>query len=77
MLLELASSESRQIVIEDRHLAMVGLQEADDVSERHALADSTATDDHEGLTPFDLEVEPFQDGAGAERLVEVLEMNHR
>ncbi len=59
----------------DDHVALVGVEQADDVLDAHRLAGARWAEDHRHLALGDPEVEPAQHAVGAEGLVHVDELD--
>src|SRR5206468_3149256 len=57
-------------------VAGIGVQQSDDVLQRHTLARAGVADDDHGLRVANLELEPSQHLLAIERLVQVLEFDH-
>ena len=57
-------------------VAFVGLEQPDDVLDRHRLSGARITDDDHRLALVDVEGEPFEDLLRAEGLVNVVELDH-
>ena len=60
----------------DPDLARVGLEQSDDVLDRHGLAGAGIADDDHGLALGHVEGEALEHALGAEGLVDVLELDH-
>ena len=60
----------------DPDFALIGLQKADDVFDRHRLAGSRVADDDHGLAFVDLKRETAEHLLGPESLVDVLQLDH-
>src|SRR5262249_33711011 len=73
---ERSATEPRDLRAVDEDVAPVRMEEAEEVLEQHRLASAAAADHHHDLPGGHVEVEPAQDGLGAERLLELLDADH-
>ena len=60
----------------DEHLPGVGLEQADQVLEQHALAAAAAANDDDRLALLNPEAHAVQDGMGAEALLQIADFDH-
>ena len=74
---EIGPGELIDVLAVDPHLALVRLEEPDDVLDGHGLAGPRIADDDHGLALFHREGEAAEHLFGAESLVDVLELDHR
>ena len=75
--IELDRSHAAEVLAVDDDVTSVGLQQADDVLERHAFARSGAADDHDRLASLDVDREVAQHLPPSERLRQVLQRDGR
>ena len=66
-----------QVLARHHHGAAVGLQQADEVFQQHALAGAAAADDGEHFARHDVEVHAAQHDLSAEALVQPLGADDR
>ena len=71
-----SSSLRRDLLAVEPDLPAVGIEQADEVLDEHALADARRADDEEHLAIVDVEPHVVEDGLGAEGLPDVAKLDH-
>ena len=64
------------VLVLDQDFAALGLEQADQVLEQHALAAAAAADNDHRLALVDAKTDAIQDGVAAETLPQVADFNH-
>ena len=75
-LVQLAALQRGHLEPIDEHGAAVGLEQPDDVFDRHRLPRPGVADDDHGLTLDDVESEAVEHALGSEAFVDVDQLNH-